>query len=81
MNVPLSKELGLFIIAAISATHDELCLSKIQNSIFERAANPMIVARRSGSATWPPRLKTFHQGGRSWTGMRGFQSNTIKHTI
>jgi hypothetical protein len=65
MNVPLSKELGLFIIAAIPATHDELnCLSKIQNSIFERGGNPMIVATRSSSATWPPRLKTFHQGAK-----------------
>jgi hypothetical protein len=32
MNIPLSKELGLFTIAAIPATHDKLCLSKIQNS-------------------------------------------------
>ena len=40
MNVPLSKELGLFTIWVIPATHDELCLSKVQNSIFERRANP-----------------------------------------
>jgi hypothetical protein len=32
MNVPLSKELGLFTIVAIPVTHDELCLSKIQFS-------------------------------------------------
>jgi hypothetical protein len=77
MNVPLSKEHGFFTIWAIPATHDELCLSKIQNSIFERGANPMIVATRGGSATWPPRLKTFHQGG-SWTGMRGFSKQHDK---
>jgi hypothetical protein len=47
MNVPLSKERGFFTIWAIPATHDELCLSKVQNSIFERGANPMIVATRA----------------------------------
>ena len=47
MNVPLSKEHGFFTIWAIPATHDELCLSKVQNSIFERGANPMIVATRA----------------------------------
>jgi hypothetical protein len=47
MNVSLSKEHGLFTIWAILMTHDELCLSKIQNSIFERGANPMIVATRA----------------------------------
>jgi hypothetical protein len=46
MNVPLSKEHGFFTIWVIPATHDELCLSKVQNSIFERGANPMIVATR-----------------------------------
>ena len=47
MNVPLSKEHGFFTIWAIPATHDELCLSKVQNNIFERGANPMIVAKRA----------------------------------
>jgi hypothetical protein len=47
MNVPLSKEHGLFTIWAIPATHNKLCLSKVQNSIFERGANPMIVATRA----------------------------------
>jgi hypothetical protein len=47
MNVPLSKELGLFTIAAILVIHDELCLSKIQNSLFGRGANPMTVATRA----------------------------------
>ena len=40
MNVPVSKEHGFFTIWTIPATHDELCLSKIQNSIFEIGANP-----------------------------------------
>jgi hypothetical protein len=57
MNVPLSqKKNGLFTIWAILVTHDELCLSKFQNSIFDRS-------HESGSATWPPRSKTLHQGG------------------
>jgi hypothetical protein len=47
MNVPLSKEHGFFTIWAIPTTHDELCLTKVQNSIFERGANPMIVATRA----------------------------------
>jgi hypothetical protein len=47
MNDPLSKELGLFTIAAILVTQDELCLSKFQNSILERGATPMIVATRA----------------------------------
>jgi hypothetical protein len=42
MNVPLSKEHGLFTIWAILVTHDELCLSKIQNSIFVRSVHPTI---------------------------------------
>jgi hypothetical protein len=47
MNVPLSKELGLFTIAAILAAHDELCLSKIQNYVFDRTVHYMIVAKRA----------------------------------
>jgi hypothetical protein len=47
MNVPLSKEHGFFTIWAIPATHDKLCLSKVQNSISERGANPMIIATRA----------------------------------
>ena len=62
MNVPLSKELGLFTIAAILVIHDELCLSKIQNSLFERGANPMTVATR---AAQQPRSKSIRQGGGS----------------
>jgi hypothetical protein len=47
MNVPYSKELGLFTIAAISVTHEELCLSEIQNSIFDRSVHYMNVATRA----------------------------------
>ena len=47
MNVPLSKEHCLFTIWAILVTHDELCLSKIQNSIFDRSVHPTIVATRA----------------------------------
>jgi hypothetical protein len=82
MNVPLLKEHGFFTIWAIPATHDELCLSKVQNSISERGANPMIIATRA--AQQPGLLVQKHSargGGRICTGMRGFQSNTIKHTI
>ena len=42
-----AQQPGFFTIWAITATHDELCLSKVQNSIFERGANPMIVATRA----------------------------------
>jgi hypothetical protein len=59
MNVPLSKELGLFTIAAIPVTHDELCLSKIQ---FSTEAFTHDRCHESGSATWPPHSKTFNQG-------------------
>jgi hypothetical protein len=34
-------------VKQILRTHDELCLSKVQNSIFERGANPKIVATRA----------------------------------
>jgi hypothetical protein len=61
MNVPLSKEHGFFTISAIPATHDELCLSKVQNSIFERGANPMIVATRA--AQQPGLLVRKHSPG------------------
>jgi hypothetical protein len=47
MRVPFSKEHGLFTISAIPVTHDELCLSKIQNSIFDRSVHYMIVATRT----------------------------------
>jgi hypothetical protein len=47
MNVPRSKEHGLFTIWAIPVTHNELCLSKIQNSIFDRSVHYMIVATRA----------------------------------
>ena len=40
MNVPLSKEHGFFTIWAIPATHDELCLSKVQNSFSKEALTP-----------------------------------------
>jgi hypothetical protein len=45
MNVPLSKELGLFTIAEIPVTHNELCLSKIQFS-KEALSNTCLVPSR-----------------------------------
>jgi hypothetical protein len=41
------KEHGLFTIWAIPVTHKEFCLSKTQNSIFDKNVHPMIVATRA----------------------------------
>jgi hypothetical protein len=62
MNVPLSKEFGLFNIAAILVTNDELCLSKIQNSIFDRSVHYMIVATRAAQQPRPLVRKHFARG-------------------
>jgi hypothetical protein len=70
MNVPLSKEHGLFTIWAILVTHDELCLSTIQNSIFDRSVHPTIVATRA--VKQPGLLVRKHSArGEDCTGMRG----------
>ena len=73
MNVPLSKELCLFIIAAIPATHDELCLSKIQNSIFERAANPTI--------SFPEHARSQFRGGHSCGEIESDSRNTAEKRL
>jgi hypothetical protein len=63
MKFPHSKEHGLFTIWAIIVTHDELCLSKIQNSTFERGANPMIVTTRAAQQLGLLVRKHFKGGG------------------
>jgi hypothetical protein len=52
----------------------------IQNSKFNFRQKRSLHDRchEGGSANWPPCSKRLRQGGRTWTGMRGFQSNTIK---
>jgi 3-methyladenine DNA glycosylase Mpg len=82
MNVSLSKEHGFFTIWVIPATHNELCLSKVQNSIFERGANPNIVATRA--AQQPGLLVRKHSargGGRICTGMGLSKQHDKTHDI
>jgi hypothetical protein len=79
MNVPLSKELCLFTIAAIPANTQRTLF--VQNSIFDRSVYYMIVATRV--AQQPGLLVRKHsaRGGGSALEWEGFQNNTIKNTI
>ena len=68
MNVPLSKEHGLFTIWAILVTHEELCLSKIQFST--EAFTPRSLPREQLSNLASSFENTLPGGGRICTGMR-----------
>ena len=79
MNVPLSKEHGLFTIWAILVTHDKLCLSKIQFSTEAFTPRSLPRERLSNLAS---SFENTPSGGRSCNGMRGLSKQHDKtHNI